>query len=104
MTAVKKFSDFNIQAPEKKFVGDKIKASKILGEKIVVHDFSIEDSKHFKDRGNGKCLKMQITYKNEKRVVFTGSQGLMKTIQDVPKDGLPFTTTIIEKEEFYEFS
>ncbi len=101
---MKKFSDFNIQAPQKKFTGDKIKATKILGQEIIIHDFIIDESKHFKDRGNGKCLKMQITFKEEKRIVFTGSQGLMKSIEDVPKDGFPFTATIIEKEEFYEFS
>jgi len=104
MTAVKKFSDFNIKQLEQKFTGDKIKATKILGQEITIHGFLIDESKHFKERGNGKCLKMQITYKGEKRIVFTGSQGLMKCIQEVPKDGFPFTTTIIIKEDFYEFS
>lgn len=104
MTAVKKFSDFNIQAPEKKFIGEKLKPNKYLGQEIIVHDYSIDDSKHFKDRGNGKCLRMQVTFKGEKRVIFTGSQGLMKAIKEIPADGFPFTTTIIVKEEFYEFS
>lgn len=104
MEEVKKFSDFKIPTPEKKFTGDRIKASKILGEQILIHAYRIGPSKLFKDKGNGLCLKMQITYKEEKRVVFTGAQGLMTSIEGVPKDGFPFTATIIKKDDFYEFA
>ena len=102
---MKRFSDFNIQPLKRKFLGSKIKVSRILGKEISVDDYKIEDSKIFKDeQRGGKCLHLQITLGGEKRVVFTGAAGLINSIQQIPKNELPFTTKIIEVEERYEFS
>jgi len=93
------FSAFKIQIKDRAFVGDKIKISKIIDKEIVVHDFKIEDSKIFKDRGTGKCLHIQISINGEKHILFTSAGGLIDAIQQVPEDGFPFSTIIIKDEE-----
>ena len=98
------FSQFNIKSKTVGFEGEKIKMSKVLNREIVVHHFKIEDSKVFKDRGTGKCLQLQISINSEKHVLFTGSSGLIETIQQVPVTGFPFTTTIVEDNERYKFT
>lgn len=98
------FSQFNIKAPERGFEGDKIKISKILNREIVVHRYKIEDSKIFKKSGSDKCLQMEISISGQKHVLFTGSVGLIETIQKIPDNGFPFKTTIIEENDRYLFS
>lgn len=101
-----RFSQFNIKAPAKGFEGGKIKMSRILNREIVVHDFKIEESKvpAFREKGSGKCLHLQISFDNEMHVVFTSSGGLIETIQQVPGNQFPFTTTIIEENDRFKFT
>lgn len=101
---MKKFSQFNIEVTSKCFVGDKIKMAKVLNREIVVHDFRIEDSKIFLDRGTGKCLHLQISINDEKHILFTSASGLIEAIQQVPADDFPFTTTIIEENDRFKFT
>lgn len=101
---MKSFKDFNIEAPVKGFEGEKIKISKILNREIVVHRFKIEDSKVFNKKGSGKCLHIEISINDKKHVVFTGANGLIETITQVPDDCFPFTTTIIEDNDRYLFT
>jgi hypothetical protein len=101
---MKTFSQFNIQLSSRGFEGDKIKMSKILNREIVVHHYKIEDSKVFKDRGSGKCLHLQISFNNEKHIVFTSSSCLIDVIQRVPESGFPFTTTIVEDNDRFMFT
>jgi len=98
------FKQFEIKEPSIGFEGDKIKMSKILNKEIIIHDFKIEDSKVFPDRGTGKCLHLQISFNNEKHIIFTSSRGLIETIQQVPKSGFPFSTTIIQESEKFIFT
>jgi hypothetical protein len=98
------FSQFGIKTEVKGFEGEKIKMLKVMNKEIVVHHFKIEDSKHFKDRGSGKCLHLQITINDTKHVLFTGSSILIESILQVPKEGFPFTTTIVEENERYNFT
>jgi len=100
---MKSFDQFNIKITSQSFVGDKIKMSKILNREIVVHHFKIEDSKCFKG-SSSKCLKLQISFKDENHIVFTSSSGLREMIQQIPEDGFPFTTTIIVENERYLFT
>ncbi len=58
---MKKFSDLNIKIRIKSFEGTKIKICKILNKEIIVYRFKIENSKIYKDRGNGKCLHLEIS-------------------------------------------
>ncbi len=96
-----KFSDFGIKAELKNFVGDKISLKRIFNTPVKVLDYKIESSKH---KENTKCLTLQIEYKEEKRVVFTGSTVLIQQIESVPKDKFPFQTTISNQNEYYEFT
>lgn len=98
------FSQFNIKQTSKGFEGEKIKILKILNRQIVVHDFKVEDSKVFKDRGSGKCLQLQIEIGGKKHVVFTSATALIDAILQVPSTGFPFQTTIIEDNERYLFT
>lgn len=99
-----RFSDFNIKTTSKGFEGSKIKMSKILDKEIVVHHFKVEDSKLFKEKGTCKCLQLQISVNDEKHVVFTSSAGLIEAIQQVPDNGFPFTTVIVEVSDRFRFS
>ena len=87
----------------KSFEGEKIKIDRILNKQITVLDFKIEDSK-YKEKGNGKCLYIQIENDGSKRVLFSGSSYLMDMIQKVPKEGFPFITTIVKNNEHLEFT
>lgn len=99
---MKSFSDFNIKPQSKGFEGDKIKIERIINKQIIVHDFKIENSKY--EKGNGKCLYMQISVDNDKRVLFSGSSNLMDLIQQVPQTDFPFKATIIKENERYYFT
>ena len=98
------FAQFNITVTSKRFEGDKVKMSKILNKKIVVHDFKIADSKAFPDRGSGKCLHLQISFNDEKHIVFTSASALIEVIQQIPEKGFPFSTTIVEENERFKFT
>jgi hypothetical protein len=98
------FKQFNVKAPSKGFEGDKIKMSKILNREIVVHDFKLEPSKVFGDRGSGKCLHLQISFNNEMHIIFTGAGGLIDMIEQVPKSGFPFSTTIVQEGDRFLFT
>ncbi len=101
---MKQFKDWGITAARKSFVGDKVKLERVVNREIIVHEFKIEPSKVFSEKGNGKCLYMQIELKDEKHVVFTSSMYLQDMISKVPEDGFPFTTTIVKVNDHFEFS
>jgi hypothetical protein len=98
---MKDFKDFGIApvADEELFVGDKIKIERVLNRKITIHKYDITDSK-FK----GKCLKLQISIAEEKRIIFTGSVSLMDMVSKVPEEGFPFTTIIVKENERFQFT
>lgn len=98
---MKRFNELGITPTMKGFTGDKVKINKVLNREITVHAYKIEDSK-FKDKG--KCLYLQISMAGNMHVVFTGSNVLMDTIQQIDKAHFPFVTTIIEENERYLFS
>lgn len=96
-----KFSDFKIKTPTQSLVGDKIKVARILNREITVIDYRIEPSKY---GDSGRCLYLQIEMNNTKHVVFTGSSPLIQQIEQVPREGFPFLTTIIKDDQRYEFT
>lgn len=94
------FSDFGIKPTEEGFVGDFIEMKRILDKPIKVLKFKIGPSQF-----NGQRLDLQIELHNEKRVTWNGSKRLIEMIQEVPADGFPFDTTIVETESgFYQFT
>lgn len=96
-----KFSDFKIQANPSTFVGDKIALQKLINKEIKILNYKIEDS--IKKPGT-KYLTLQIEKDNNKHVVFTSAKILAQMITQVPQDKLPFTTTITNENEYYEFT
>lgn len=68
---------------------------------ISVLHFKIEPSN--KKEGTD-LLTLQIEKSGEKRVVFTGSKVMIDQIKRVPEEKFPFTTTITNENEYYEFT
>ncbi len=93
-----KFSEFGIKTKLQNFVGDKIKISKVLNKEIEIVDYRIEPSKF-----EGNRLFMQIKVDGELRVLFTSGKFLQEMIEEVPKNKFPFSATIVEDNERYEF-
>lgn len=93
------FSEFQIKPPERNFTGDKIKIEKVLNVKIAVLDYRIG-----KGNFNDQRLDLQIEFKGERRVIFSGSRGLIDMIKQVPAEKLPFETTIIKDNEQFQFT
>lgn len=92
---MKNFKDFGITSTSKAFVGTKVEMHNVLNTDITVHEFRIVES-NFKEKGNGRCLHLQISIGITKHVLFTGSGFLMDAIQQVPEDCFPFATKIIK--------
>lgn len=101
-----RFKDLNIEYTAKSFEGDKISMDRILNQEIIIVDFKIEDSKvkSFQEKGSDKCLHLQIRYKGELRVIFTGGSALIEMIQKVPKSEFPFSTIIIKDNKRFLFT
>ncbi len=93
------FKQFGITSTQQAFTGDKIKISKVLNRQIIVHSHKVENSKY-----TGKCLYLQIELAGTKYVVFTGSKNLMDMMDKIPSNGFPFTATIVQENERYEFT
>lgn len=97
------FKDLNIKTETEGFTGDKIKMQRVLDKDIVVLKYRIVTSQ-YPDKGNGKCLHLQIKMNETIYVVFTGSIGLMDAIIQVKDEDLPFTTKITKPNERFQFN
>lgn len=95
------FRSFGIQPETSAFSGDKISIKKILNLPIVVLDYKVGPSSQ---KQGTECLTLQIEKNGEKRIVFTGSKVLINMIQKVQSKNFPFTTTIKQDNEYYEFT
>lgn len=100
---MKRFNELGIAPPEKGFVGDKIKMSKIMNKEVTVMAYKIEPSKYL-EKGTGERLCLQLQVDGEKRITFSGSGFLMDMIKKVPPADFPFITTIKEINEHHEFT
>ncbi len=101
---IKKFSDFNIKAPEKVLTGDRINIKKLFGKKITILWIDLRDSK-LEDATSDKCMYFQIIFNNEKRIFWSSSKYLMDAAKEIEqKDGYPVDATINEVDGRYQFS
>ncbi len=98
---MKSYKEFNIRTTTKTFTGEKIKAAKILNKPIEVYGYDIQPSIY---ENKGDCLYLQIKLNGEDRLVFSGSKYLIEAIKQIPEDGFPFATTIVEIDDRHEFS
>jgi len=94
---MKKFAELNIEIPNNGFVGDKIKIHKVFNREIEIHGFKSEPSKV----NNSTLLTLQIKVDNEFRIVFCGSNRLIKTLELIPQESYPFAATIINDNQGY---
>jgi len=99
---MKQFKEFGIKPTAKRFIGGKIKMSRILNKEITVKDFKIEPSKYPKKEGD-KCLTIQIALNGETYIIFTSSSVLSDQIQQLDKSDFPFLATIVQEGESFEF-
>lgn len=94
---VKKLTDLKIKIVEPEsngYIGDFLPIDKILGKKFIIHKYKIIPSK-FPDSGNGLALWMQVTYRDELRVITTNSLPLQLTMNQVTESMLPREANII---------
>ena len=100
---MKLFSELGVKVEAAPMTGEKIKINRVLNKAVEVIDFELNTSKFNQERSR-KCLKLQIKFEDELRVIFTGSSMLVNAISMVDKKDLPFQTTIIETNGFYQFT
>lgn len=96
------FKDLGINTHSDSFDGDKIKIVKVMNRDIVISNFKLEPTKYPKNK-SGKCLHLQIELDGEKKVIFTGSDVLIRTIEQIKKENLPIACQIIQEGEHFEF-
>lgn len=100
---MKSFKDLGIVIPEPTMQGPKISIHQILNTDVKVLHYQIVDSK-YPEKGNGKCLHLQLEVDGIKRVLFIGSMVLMDVVQKISTDSFPFVTKIVKRNERYEFT
>ncbi len=100
--SMKNFAELGVKVENTTFIGEKISIKKLYNKEIIVEKLKIENSKF--EKGNGKCLHLQIVVDGSTRVVFTGSGNLIKQAEKIPFDALPFKTTIIDDNNRLEFT
>ncbi len=103
ITGMKLFSELGIKVDQIPMAGEKIKINRVVNKQIEVVDFELNSSKFNSESGH-KCLKLQIRFENELRVVFTGATMLVQAISKIEKTNLPFMTIIVENNGFYTFT
>jgi hypothetical protein len=96
-----KFSELGIKPVRNSLEGNRIDFMDILNKEIKIHRFKIGPSK-FQQKGDR--LDLQIEVDGQTRVTWCSSGVLMKTIQQVPEDKFPITTTIIKQDKAFIFT
>jgi len=94
-----RFKDLGIKTETTHFTGDKIKIQKVLNKEIKILNYTISPSKI-----KGNYVQMHVEVCGSKHVIFTGSTVLMQTLEKVPKDRFPFSSTIVQEGEHFEFT
>ena len=102
MAEPKKFADLNIKIKPNKLSGQKQNLKYVLDQSITVHAFRIQPSK-YPDKSE-KCLWLQYSHNDKMYVAFSIATLLIQTLEQTKDDDLPFTTTITNKNEIYEFT
>ncbi len=97
---MKRFSDLGIEVEVDSLLGEKIKMSKVLGKEIIVLGYKITESKF---ENSKHCLILQIEIDGEKRVIFTGGLKLKMQLEQVSKEDFPFSGTIVNIDNLYQF-
>lgn len=75
------------------FEGNKVRIHELESKQIIFLEYVVFPSKYHKDQ---LCLKAQIVVDGEKRVLFTGSKRIAKTLE-LFKDKLPRAGKIVRE-------
>lgn len=97
---MKRFSDFSVEPNTPQ--GDKIKIDEILNQDIEILSFIVNVSKYPKDN-QSRCLMLQFKLNGKIRVLFTGSDVLIRQIEKYATE-LPFVARIKKVNRYYTFS
>jgi len=82
--------------------GDKITLDSLLNKEIELIQYRLTKSKYAKNE-SGLCLTLQIKLDDQLRVVFTGSEVLIRQLKQYG-DHCPFKTTIKKINKYYTLS
>jgi len=93
------FKDFS---DEKALEGEKLKMDDILNKEILIKDFNIKKSRYSKNE-TGMYLMLQFELNGETKVLFTGSDVLIKQLQKY-KEHIPFMAILKKINKYYTLS
>jgi len=94
---------FNEFASEPQSIeGDKINIDSILNKEVELIQFRITKSKYSKNE-SGLCLTLQVKVDERLRVIFTGSEVLIRQLKQYG-DHCPFITIIKKINRYYTLS
>lgn len=96
----RRFTDFAEELPP--LDGDKIKLDTVLNQEIEVIGCRIGATRYSKNK-SGKYLMLQIVWRNQHYVLFTGSDILIRQVEQYA-DQIPFLTTIMKINKYYTLS
>lgn len=100
----RRFTDLKINKGQSSaFQGEKISIHALFDREITIHAYRISPAR-FNTERTDKYLQMQISIDDQKRVVFTTSKVMMDIIEQIPSQDFPFVTTLIKKDQRYEFT
>lgn len=96
---MKRFSDIS---KSDNLCGTKVNISELFGKEIVILNY--RKLEHSKIKNNDFCLQIQFKYSensNDLYIVFTSSTVILKQLECVSSDMLPFLATIQYKNNYY---
>lgn len=82
--------------------GTKVNISEIFGKEIVILNY--RKLNHSKIKNNDFCLQIQFKYSensNDLYIVFTSSTVILKQLESMDSETLPFLATINYKNNYY---
>lgn len=94
---MKRFSDFSEE--EKPIEGTKLKLNDIVNSEITIVGCRFNKSRYGHNQ-SGDVLTLQFELNNEKHVLFTGSDVLIKQLRKYEAE-IPFVATIVKIDKYY---
>ena len=98
----KKYHQFKDFSDEKSLEGEKLKLDDVLNKEILIKDFDLKKSSYSKNE-TGLYLTLQFELEGEIRILFTGSDVLIRQMQKY-KEHIPFLATLKKINRYYTLS
>jgi hypothetical protein len=97
----KRFTDF-AEPTETALDGFKVCINDLLGNEIEIIGYRLTPTKYIRNLPS-RCLTLHIIFDGERRVVFSGSEVLIRQMERY-KEHLPFMATIRKVDKYYTLS